>query len=66
MQTEKLLEISKVQSEHLASQEEELRQNIEEMSVTNEANFKKQADLSNEVEQLKNKLIELGVNPDDI
>ncbi len=66
MQTEKLLEISKVQSEHLASQEEELRQNIEEMSVTNEANFKKQADLSNKVEELKNKLIELGVNPDEI
>jgi hypothetical protein len=66
MQTEKLLEISKVQADNLASQEEELRQNIEEMSVTNEANYKKQADLSNKVEQFKNKLIELGVNPDEI
>jgi len=42
MRTNKLLEISKMQGEEMANQEEELRQNMEEMQATQEEMFNKQ------------------------
>jgi len=42
IRTNKLLEVSKMQGEEMANQEEELRQNMEEMQATQEEMFKKQ------------------------
>jgi PAS domain-containing protein len=44
IRTNKLLEISKMQSEEMAGQEEELRQNMEEMQATQEEMSRKQAE----------------------
>ncbi len=58
IRTNKLLEISKVQSEEMAGQEEELRQNMEEMQATQEEMARKQA----ENEAMRQKLNTENVN----
>jgi len=45
IRTNKLLEISKVQAEEMANQEEELRQNMEEMQATQEEMRRREAEL---------------------
>ncbi len=53
MRTNKLLEISKIQSEEMAGQEEELRQNMEEMQATQEEMRRRETELSDTLEKMK-------------
>ena len=51
--TNKLLEISKMQAEEMANQEEELRQNMEEMQATQEEMRRRETELSEAFENMK-------------
>lgn len=62
LQTAELLQLSKEQSEHLASQEEELRQNMEEMVATNESRAQNEYEMEKRVELLESELVKLGVD----
>ncbi len=53
IRTNQLLELSKVQSEEMAGQEEELRQNMEEMQATQEEMRRRELELSNTLERMK-------------
>ncbi len=53
IRTNKLLEISKIQSEEMAGQEEELRQNMEEMQATQEEMRRRESELSGTLEKMK-------------
>ncbi len=53
IRTNKLLDLSKVQAEEMASQEEELRQNMEEMQATQEEMRRRENDLSDTLTQMK-------------
>ncbi len=53
IQTNKLLEISKIQSEEMAGQEEELRQNMEEMQATQEEMRRRELELSDTLEKMR-------------
>jgi hypothetical protein len=56
MQTSKLLEQSKVQTEELAAQEEEMRQNMEELRATQEQSFRKERELQDNLENMQRKI----------
>ncbi len=55
MQTTKLLEQSRIQTEELAAQEEEMRQNMEELRATQEQSERKEHDLQLALEDLQQK-----------
>jgi GAF domain-containing protein len=56
MQTTKLLEQSRIQTEELAAQEEEMRQNMEELRATQEQSSRKEHDLQVALEDLQHKI----------
>ncbi len=66
LQTAELLQLSKEQSEHLASQEEELRQNMEEMVATNESRAQNEYEMEKRVELLESELVKLGFDLDKL
>ncbi len=53
IRTNKLLELSKIQAEEMANQEEELRQNMEEMQATQEEMRRRELDINNTLEKMK-------------
>jgi len=55
MQTSKLLEQSKIQTEELAAQEEEMRQNMEELRATQEQSSRKERELQVSLEEMHKK-----------
>jgi hypothetical protein len=56
MQTNKLLEQSKIQAEELAAQEEEMRQNMEELRATQEESYRKERELQVSLEEMQKKM----------
>jgi methyl-accepting chemotaxis protein len=64
MQTVKLLEDSKMKSEELASQEEEMRQNLEELQTTQEESARRELDMNGILEALNSSyiVIELDIS----
>ncbi|MCT4639090.1 MAG: GAF domain-containing protein [Bacteroidales bacterium] len=54
--TTKLLEMSKSQSEELSAQEEEMRQNMEELQSTNEEWHRKEDEMSRRIKELEEEL----------
>ena len=56
MQTSKLLEQSRIQTEELAAQEEEMRQNMEELRATQEQSQRRERELEDVVADLQKKL----------
>jgi len=54
--TTKLLEVSKSQSEELSAQEEEMRQNMEELQSTNEEWHRKEDEMSRRIKELEEEL----------
>ncbi len=61
MRTNKLLELSKIQAEEMANQEEELRQNMEEMQATQEEMRRREIETAEALEKMK-KLQQVGEN----
>ncbi len=53
MRTNKLLEISKIQAEEMANQEEELRQNMEEMQATQEEMRRREVEMTDTMDKMK-------------
>ena len=53
LRTVKLLNDSKLQSEELAAQEEEIRQNMEELQTTQEESARREAEMSNTLEAFR-------------
>ncbi len=68
LQTVSLLEESKLKSEELAAQEEEMRQNMEELQTTQEESARRELDMNGMLEALNNSymVIELSLDADII
>jgi hypothetical protein len=56
IQTKQLLEQSRRQAEDMASQEQEMRQNMEELRATQELSARREAELLQQIEELKKRL----------
>ena len=56
MQTTKLLNQSRIQTEELAAQEEEMRQNMEELRATQEQSYRKEEELKAALDELQHKI----------
>ncbi len=57
MQTARLLEQSKIQTEELATREEEMRQNMEELRATQEQSARREVEMQQKIETLQRKNI---------
>ncbi len=68
MQTVRLLQESNLKSEELASQEEEMRQNLEELQTTQEESARRELDMNGIIDALNSSYIvlELNINGDII
>ncbi len=53
IRTNKLLELSKIQAEEMANQEEELRQNMEEMQATQEEMRRREIEMTDALDKMK-------------
>jgi GAF domain-containing protein len=56
VQTARLLDQSRIQAEELATKEEEMRQNMEEMRATQEQSVRKERELLNALEEIQKKM----------
>lgn len=61
VQTALLLEQSQQQTEEMASQEEEMRQNMEELQATQEESARREKELLQELENIKSRMKQAGI-----